>query len=105
MDEEDILSNCCADLVSETRFESALVHLFGAKAAGEWVSVAELYRLAGLSTEGIKPELFAGWLPSPNTPGYSIVLFFVEDSLWSMTAWYNVARLRESHPATAVAVA
>jgi len=69
------------------------------------VKVVELYRIAGQPAEGIKPEVVAAWLPSPTgTSGDAIVLFYDEDSLWSMTAWYDVARLR-SHPPAAVAAA
>jgi len=105
MDEEDIMNEKCADLVSVARLEPALIHLFGTKLPGEWVRVRDLYQIAGQSTDGIKPGLAASWLPSPDTTGYAVVLFYDEDSLWSTTAWYNAARLREQHPPIAVAAA
>lgn len=94
MDLEDILSNQCADLVSETKFEPALVHLLQHRRAGEWVPVIELYRIAGASSEGIRPEVAAAWLPSPSgQPGAALILFCDEECQWDMTAYYNAARL------------
>ncbi len=102
MDEEDILSNYCADLVSKTKLEPALVHLFRSRAVAAWVRVDELYRIAGVEREGIKPELVATRLPSPDgDPNGAVILFFDSESMWSMTAWYNIGRLSESHPLTA----
>jgi hypothetical protein len=104
MDEEDILSNFCTDLVSLARLEAGVVHLFGAKRAGEWVSVADLYRAASQTADAIKPELSATWLPVPRDPDHAIVLFFDPELWWSMQAVYNAARLREKHPERPVAV-
>ena len=105
-DETDRLSNLCTDLVSLARLEPALVHLFRHTRAGEWISVAELYRTAGAPEEGIKPELAATWLPSPSDqPGYAVVLFCDEQLQWSMTAYHNVDRLfrDEASPVTSAA--
>lgn len=93
MDEEDTLSNLCADLVSMTRFEPALLHLFQSKRPGEWVPVAELYRRAG-ANDTIRPTLAAAWLTSPTVqPGYAVVFFCDDELQWSMTAYYNAERL------------
>ncbi len=97
MELEDILCNQCADLVSLKRLEPALVHLLQNRSAGEWIPVAELYRIAGDSVDGIKPELAATWLTSPsNQPSYVIVLFCDDELQWSMTAYYNAERLVQS---------
>jgi hypothetical protein len=102
MDEDDLLDLRCGDLVSLARLEPGLLHLFRAKAAGEWVPVAELYRAAGQPAADLKDGLVAAWLPSPDgDPGGAVVLF--TDTLWSMTTWYNTGRLRERHPEGAAA--
>lgn len=97
MDPEEILCTQCGDLVSLTRLEPALLHLLQNRSAGEWVPVAELYRIAGENGADIRAEVAAAWLPSPtNQPGY-VIIFFCDDELqWSMTAYYNAARLLES---------
>jgi hypothetical protein len=102
MDEEDVLSNVCTDLVTLARLEPALVHLFGSKSAGEWVRVAELYGIAGHPDASIKAGLAAAWLPSPSGDrGAAVVLFYDDETLWSMTAWYDVARLFGARPVAA----
>lgn len=93
-DETDSLNNLCADLVSLKRLEPGLVHLFRDRRAGEWVPVAELYLAAGAPDESIKPELAATWLPSPSAqPGRAIVYFCDDEIQWSLTAYYDAARL------------
>lgn len=97
-DEAARLSNLCADLISLRRLEPALLYLaaraFRRKRAGEWVSVAELYRCAGSSDESIKPELVAAWLPAPfSDTDYVVVLFYDAETQWSLTADYNMTRL------------
>ena len=100
-DETDLLSNLCADLVSLKRLEPGLVHLFRNRRAGEWVSVAELYRAAGAPDGAIKPELAVAWLTSPTAlPGYAVVCFCDDEIQWSTTAYYNVARLLRSEAAS-----
>jgi hypothetical protein len=106
-DEEDRLSNFCANLVSLTRLEPGLVHLFRTKQPGEWVSVTELYRVAGASEEGIKSELAATWLTSPsNQPGYAVIFFCDDELQWNLTVYYNVAWLfrNDNSPLTPAAV-
>jgi len=93
-DEADQLNNLCADLVSLARMEPGLKHLFHGKAAGEWVPLAELYRLTGVTGVQIKPELAAAWLPSPSADsGYAVILFCDDELGWCMTAYYNVGWL------------
>jgi hypothetical protein len=97
MGPEDVLSNQCADLVSWQRFEPAVLQLLRGRRAGEWVPVAELYRLVDTPAESIRPTICVTWLPSPtNQPGY-VVIYFCDDELpWNMTAYYNAARLFDS---------
>jgi hypothetical protein len=62
--------------------------------AGSWTPVYELCNRAGGAGEPIKAELNAAWLPAPGAaPGYTVVVFFDDDTKWSLTAEYNVARL------------
>jgi hypothetical protein len=89
LSDEDRLTERCADLVSCKRFEPALARLFQTKPAGEWVTVAELDGMAG------GPAVT--WLTSPNAqPGYAVIFFCDDELQWSMTAYYNVARLFET---------
>jgi hypothetical protein len=93
-DETDRLSNLCTDLVSLRRLEPALDYLFKSRPAGSWTPVYELYHRAGGAGEPIKAELNAAWLPAPGAdPGYAVVVFFDDDTKWSLTAEYNAARL------------
>ena len=93
-DETDRLNNLCTDLVTLRRLEPALAHLFHEKSAGEWVTVAELYRAAGAADGAIKPELAAAWLPPPSGDPTAAVLTFCDEELqWGMTAYYNIGRL------------
>lgn len=101
MTAEDVLSNLCADLVSEKRFEPALAHLFRDRAVGEWVPLVDLYRRAGAPTGDLRPATCAMWLPVPSgDPDSALVYFCDEELMWSTTAFYNVARLfRAPQPA------
>src|SRR5262245_5353330 len=103
LNEDDVLSNQCGDLVSLTRLEPAIGSLFGEKAAGAWGSVRYLYAKAGQANDSIKAGVVAAWLPTPSgDPDSAVVLFYDEESVWSMTAWYNVGLLREKYPAGVV---
>ena len=94
LNETDRLNNLCSDLVSLRRFEPGLAYLFQHMCAGEWVSVADLYRIVRVPSEGIKPELAVAWLPSPSIQeGYVVVLFCDDELQWSLTAYYNTERL------------
>ena len=63
----------------------------------KWVTVAELYRIAGMAVSSIKPELAATWLSSPTRqPGYVVVYFCDDELQWSMTAYFNVERRHQS---------
>jgi hypothetical protein len=44
----------------------------------------------------LKPDLFAAWLADPlGDDGYAVILFYEEESLWTMAARYNRQRLLE----------
>jgi hypothetical protein len=104
-DEADTLGNLCMDLVSLRRSEPALVHLFRDTLPGAWVPVRELYERAGLAAEPIKAQLVAAWLPSPCDPDYAVIVFFDDETKWSLTAECHAARLIRQHPQSPVAAA
>ncbi|MGH7223587.1 MAG: hypothetical protein ACRELF_10190 [Gemmataceae bacterium] len=90
------MNNICADLVSLKRLEAFPVHLLTAKRPGEWVPVRELCLQAGLDAEDLRPDLFAAWLAEPTgDEGYAVILFYEEESMWTMAARYNRQRLLE----------
>lgn len=103
-DETDCLNNLCTDLVSLRKLEPGIEQLLQNR-PGEWVAVADLYRVAGVSPLRIKSELSATWLPSPSgAPGSVVVLFCDEELQWSLTAYYNSKRLFESQISQLTAV-
>ncbi|MBY0515198.1 MAG: hypothetical protein K2P78_14990 [Gemmataceae bacterium] len=98
----DLLSNLCADLVSLRKYEPALVRLFRDRPAGAWTPVRDLYAAVGDAGEPIKEELAAAWLPGPGgDAGSAVVVFFDDETKWSMTADYNVTRLLTRHQVAA----
>ena len=104
-DEADGLSNLCTDLVSLRRLEPGLIHLFHHKLPSNWISVRELFDRAGQSDRVIKEQLAAAWLPAPHDPDYAIVVFYDSETRWSLTAEYNIARLRSRQAQSQVAAA
>jgi hypothetical protein len=97
-DEADILSNVCVDLVSLCRLEPGLKFLFAQTVPGSWTSVRDLYDRAGQPQPNVESKLAVTWLPSPGGPDYAVVLFFDDETKWSLTADYNVARLLGTKP-------
>lgn len=96
MEDEELtrLNNFCADLVSMKRWEAFPVHLLIGKRTAEWVRVRELCLPAGLDVGDLKNDLFAAWLPDPTgDEGYAVILFYDEESMWTMAAHYNRQRL------------
>jgi hypothetical protein len=88
LSDDDRRSNLCADIVSLTRLEPGLAHLFR-QPLGHWVAVETLYRLSGQVGRTDFPTLAACWLPSPpGTTDCVLVVFCDVDSLWSMVAFY-----------------
>jgi hypothetical protein len=105
MQDEDItLCNACTDLVSLKKLEAFPRHLFGDKRPGEWVGVRAFCAQVGVTAGDLKPQLFATWLADPmGQDGYALLLFYDDDSKWSMTAQYNRLRLLgRASPDTAV---
>ena len=106
MDDEGLthLTNFCTDLVTLKRWEAFPTHLLMGKRTGEWARVRELSLQAGLEGLDVKAkleglevkDLFAAWLPDPSgNEGYAVILFYDEESLWTMAASYNRQRLLE----------
>jgi hypothetical protein len=98
MEDEELtrLNNFCADLVSLKRWEAFPVHLLIGKRTGEWVRVREICLQAGLEAGDLEQGLFAAWLPDPvGEDGYAVILFYDEESMWTMAARYNRQRLLE----------
>lgn len=95
MEDDDIeIANACADLLGLKANEKFPLHLLRDKRAGEWIGVGELCRQSGVGARPIKPALFVTWLPDPiGHQEYAVVLFYDEDSQWSMAAHYNRGRL------------
>jgi hypothetical protein len=95
MDDEEIaLTNACTDLVSLKSSEAFPVRLLGEIKPGEWVRVGDLCRQLGLAQANWQTELFATWLPDPaGNDGYAVIVFYDDDSKWSMCAQYNRSRL------------
>jgi hypothetical protein len=96
MEDEELarLNNFCADLLGMQRWEPFAMHLLIGKRTGEWVRVRELCLQAGLDVGDLKNDLFAAWLPDPaGDEGYAFILFYDEESMWTMAAHYNRQRL------------
>jgi len=95
MDLYDRLSNLCADVVSERRWEPALLRLFHDTPSAEWRPLREL-----TDADEYPATLAASWVSTPDAD-FAIVLFFDSETLWSMHADYNLARLVRYHTTTA----
>jgi hypothetical protein len=93
-DEESAMHNACADLVSLKKWEAFPMRLLCNYPPGEWIGVRESGLQVGVSVDYLAPELFVTWLPDPKSQdGYVVILFYDDDSKWSLTAHYNRARL------------
>jgi hypothetical protein len=90
------LDNLCADLLSLKRYEAFPLHLLIGKRTAEWVRIREFCIQIGLDAGDVLPGLVAAWLPDPaGNEGYAVILFYDQESLWSMAATYNRQRLLE----------
>ena len=93
-DEEITLFNGCTDLVSLRKCEAFPLRLLQSKRSGEWLRVREFCSQVGVAAGELKPELFATWLPDPmGHDAYAVILFYDDESKWSMAAHYNRGRL------------
>jgi hypothetical protein len=96
-DDEINLCNACTDLVSLRTSEAFPRQLLENKRPGEWIGVRAFCEQIGIAPGDVKPELFATWLPDPTAQdGYAVVLFYDDESKWSMAAHYNRGRLLDS---------
>jgi hypothetical protein len=104
MEDEELtqLTNLCADLVSVKRWESFVIHLLTRKRTAEWVRVCEHCVQAGVDAGEVKSDLFVSWLPDPTAEeGYAVIVFYDEESMWTMAARYNRQRLLDAVPTLA----
>ncbi|MCE9533058.1 MAG: hypothetical protein K8T89_18320 [Planctomycetes bacterium] len=93
-DDEIALFNICTDLVSLRKAEAFPLHLFQSKRPGDWVCVREVCQRVGVPTGDLGAEVFATWLPDPKAlDGYAVIMFYDDESKWSMAAHYHRARL------------
>jgi len=92
-DNETMLANTCADLVSLKKTESFPFFLFGRR-PGEWTAVRDFCLSIGVAPGQVGPGVFVTWLPDPlGNEGYNVIVFYDDESKWSMAAHYNRARL------------
>lgn len=89
----DLMSNLCTDLVALRRMEPAVSHLLRDHHSGVWVPVANLYSQTEVPFPESGAELQTAWLPAPHDPNYAVIVFFDDESKWSMTAEYDAMRL------------
>jgi hypothetical protein len=90
---EMILLNTCADLVGLRKNEVFPRRLLDGKRPGEWVRVVEFCSQVGLTTQDMKADLFVAWLPDPAAnEEYVVIMFYDDESKWSMAAHYNRGR-------------
>jgi hypothetical protein len=93
-DDEITLFNGCTDLVSLRKCEAFPLRLLQSKRSGEWIQVRGFCSQVGAAAGELKPELFATWLPDPmGHEAYAVILFYDDESKWSMAAHYNRERL------------
>jgi hypothetical protein len=92
-DDEIILCNICTDLVGLRKMEMFPLRLLQSKRPGEWVGVREFCLQIGVGGD-VKPDLFAAWLPDPHgADAYAVILFYDDETKWSMAAHYHRARI------------
>jgi hypothetical protein len=93
-DDEITLFNACTNLVSLKKSEPFPKRLLSTKRPGEWVAVGEFCQQIGLELAEIGAGLFATWLPDPlSHDGYAIIMFYDDESKWSMAAHFNRGRI------------
>lgn len=93
-DDEIMLENTCADLVSLKKNDDFPLRLLSDKRSGEWVCVRDFCLLIGVAPGNLEPAVFACWLSDPmGHESYAVIMFYDGDSGWSLTAHYNRGRL------------
>lgn len=100
MDDEELeLVNACTELVSAARWEAFPTRLLRDERSGEWVGVRSLCRQLGLDAGALKEDLFATWLADPTeNDAYVVIVFYDDESKWTMAAQYNRQRLLATSP-------
>jgi hypothetical protein len=104
------LENFACDLLTEAKNQAAVQRLFEAKKA-HWVTVRDLCStVSGLQetyeelSKQLPSDLVVTWLDCPGdreAQNNAVVLFFVEDLLWSKIAVFNrggLSKRKESKP-------
>ena len=100
-DEEIALLNACTNLVTSRKAEAFPSNLFQTKGPGDWVSISDLCARIGIPSGDLTPKVFATWLPDPmSNEDYAVILFYDDESKWSLAAHYNRARLLKLHAPT-----
>lgn len=93
-DDEIILCNTCTHLVALKKTEAFPLRLLETKRPGDWTSVREFCLQIGVTAANVTPDLYVAWLPDPKGHAeYAVILFYDDESKWSMAAHYNRARL------------
>ncbi len=91
---EITLCNACADLMSLKEAEAFPLFLLRDKRAGEWIGVRDLCEQVGATPTNLPKSVFAAWLPDPvANDAYAVVMFYDDESQWSMAAHFNRERL------------
>jgi hypothetical protein len=101
MEQEELTSNLCTDLVSLKRHETELKRFLNETPPGRWVPVSALRDVP----ETVVDSLMATWLPSPGDLDYVVILFLDDATKWSQTADYNATRLLGRQVAAPLAIA
>ena len=96
-DDEITLCNSCTDLVTSRKSEAFPLRLLKDRRPGEWVRVRDFCQEISVPSNDLRPEVFATWLNDPMAhPAYVIIMFYDDDSKWSMAAHFNCARLQNT---------
>lgn len=96
-DENEELSEYCMNLVAQRATQGFPMRLFDSIKRGEWASVNEICRVAGIEGIASAPDLVATWLAEPSgDPSFSVILFFDAESLLTFAAVYNKERLYDN---------
>src|SRR5205807_526015 len=91
------------DLVTLRKTEAFPLHLLASKRPEEWIRVRELCLQIGVAPGDLRPNVFATWLTDPlGDATYTVIMFYDDESKWSMAAHYNRARLLGASPNQAV---
>ncbi|MBV1776708.1 hypothetical protein KSF73_13410 [Burkholderiaceae bacterium DAT-1] len=86
----------CVLLLEMREYEPYLLEMLCGP-MGKWQSVREILDETGFNAHAIPPSIVSTWLESPqNEEGYALIIFYDMDSGETLTAEYNVARLRRA---------